>query len=111
MPGVLAPTIEWYMAERARLIKESFFERAIGDAARLDAPFTKEGVDFAIDARNFAARGLELRAVACIMLVSTDPQAAPSQAARAPRRGVRTVGASAWSGWGATRAARRPGRT
>ena len=45
---VLAPTIEWYMAERARLIKESLFEDDIGAAARLDAPFTAEGVDFAI---------------------------------------------------------------
>ena len=40
---VLAPTIEWYMAERAKLIKKSH-----GAAARLDAPFTAEGVDFAI---------------------------------------------------------------
>ena len=45
---VLAPTIEWYMAERARLIKESGYERRLGDDARLDAPFTAEGVDFAI---------------------------------------------------------------
>ena len=39
---VLAPAIEWYMSERARLIKgfEGFdlYAHAIGDAARLDAP-------------------------------------------------------------------------
>ena len=45
---VLAPTIEWYMAERARLIKKCHFEGLIGAAARLDAPFTAEGIDFAI---------------------------------------------------------------
>ena len=53
---VLAPAIEWYMAERARLTQESLYEEEIGPAApnqigpaaRLDAPFTAEGVDFAV---------------------------------------------------------------
>ena len=49
---VLAPAIEWYMAERARLIKGwegyDYYESRLGPAARLDAPFTAEGVDFAI---------------------------------------------------------------
>ena len=45
---VLAKAIEWYMSERAKLIKGSYYEQFIGAAARLDAPFTAEGVDFAI---------------------------------------------------------------
>ena len=48
---VLAKAIEWYMSERARVIKGfegSYYEQFIGAAARLDAPFTAEGVDFAI---------------------------------------------------------------
>ena len=46
--AVLAPAIEWYMAERARLIKRGKEGYVQSPTFRLSTPFTSDGVDFGV---------------------------------------------------------------